>query len=78
VRWHEAPVDGPQEIEVGDLRRDERVHLVAPGAAAEEVDATSLELPGARAAKDEAQPAVLDEPVDLIQKLRDLLHSSLV
>jgi hypothetical protein len=73
VRRHEAPVENLQEIEVLDLRGDQRVHLVPPGAPAQEVGAAPLELAGARAAEDEAQPPVLDEPVDFVQELGDLL-----
>jgi hypothetical protein len=50
------------------------MHLVAPGAATEEVGSAPLELAGAGAAQDEAQPAVLDQPVDLVEQGRDFLH----
>ena len=56
------------------MKSTSRGHLVPPRTAAEQVRLAALQLARARSAQDEPQTTVLDEPVDLVQKLRHLLH----
>ena len=67
-------VDRPEEIELVDFGRDERMKLIAERPASEEVATTALELTRARSAEHERQSPVFDEPMDLVQEGRDFLN----
>jgi hypothetical protein len=57
------------------LRPDERVQEAGPGAAPEQVDAATPELPCARARQQDAQALVaLDEELNLVEEAGQLLH----
>jgi len=70
----QAPVEDPQQVERAELGRHERVHLVPPRPPPEEVHASTPQLARARAAQNDTQPAVLDQPVHLVEQGRHLLH----
>jgi len=67
-------LDGPCEIEAHtQLPAGERVEVPRSRPATQEVDATATELAGARAGQDEADAALLDQAVDLVEQLRQAL-----
>ena len=68
-------VHGTHDVETpADLGRDEAVQRVAHRAAPEQIGVPAADPAGARAAKREADAAILDQPVDLVEERRNLLH----
>lgn len=61
------------QIETGNLRINERVELVADRPSSQEVCLAAKQLPGARTTENETQTLIFNEPVDLVQKGRNLL-----
>jgi hypothetical protein len=76
--WQEAMVDDAIDVEVRpELGGGEAVHLVAQCPSAEQVCPAALHLPGTRPAASEAESAVLDQPVDLVEERRNFCTSSI-
>ena len=70
-----ASRERPVNVEVErHLGRHQREQGRGDGPSREQVDATSAQLASAGAGEHEAQPAVFNEPMHFVQKLRDLLH----
>ena len=66
-------VQGSQKVRILELRKDEGMHFETPCSAAEQVHFSAFEFPRARAADNEAELLVFDEPVDFVERLGNLL-----
>ena len=67
-------VEHPIQVEVApDLVRRQTVEFVANGPSAEKIRRAPLDLTGARATEREVKPAILDEPMHLVEQRRYLL-----
>ncbi len=74
VLGHQSPVQRPQQVELRDLRPRQGMEGKAPRAAAQQVRAPALQLPGARSTQHEADALVLDHAVHLVEQGRHALH----
>ena len=72
--WQVAAAEHPVEVEVvPDLTGGQATQLIPQRAPAEQVRATVAHLPRARPAQREAQPSILNQPVDLVEEGGHLL-----
>ena len=74
VRGHQTLVQRLQQVEVFQLRKNKRKQLETPSSPAQEVGAAFFQFPGARAAQDETQALVFNEPVHLVHDRGRFLH----
>ena len=74
VPGQHAAVQGAIQVEVGNLGAHQRKQRLAQGTTAQQVCAATAQFAGAGAAQHKAQPAILDEPVHLVEQGRHFLH----